>query len=269
MEFEDFWDSEVPRIGEPGSQGWRSTHESEVSVEPPPIRPRDLDTGKDGDPYARWYRAERRAEQALNLPGRARDLDPPGDDPFHMIMFDDVAPFLFPVQTPLARLQLIYAFLTFLGLPFAPPGAPTSSPSASDPHLRWPLAANDGTRVAFWPPRPTTKRIVWQTVGGTPMDAEQPRTLRSPFGCPAKSWISERGTLFAGDRWFRDVTATDLAHVDVDFTRYATRCACADRQECPCSDAADGPRSVVRAINVRFRGSPVSQGVSSRQRSAS
>ncbi|GMK55153.1 hypothetical protein CspeluHIS016_0202090 [Cutaneotrichosporon spelunceum] len=221
MEFEDFWDSEVPRLGEQGAQGWRSTHESETVVEPPPIRQRDLDTGKDGDPYARWYRAERRAEQALNLPGRARDLDPPGDDPFHMIMFEDVAPFLFPVQTPLARLQLIYAFLTFLGLPFAPPEASTSSPSASDPHLRWPIASNETMRVAFWPPRPTTKRIVWQTVGGTPMEAEQPRTLRSPFGCPAKSWMSEKGTLFATDRWFRDVTATDLLHVDVDFTRNA------------------------------------------------
>ncbi|BEI89274.1 uncharacterized protein CcaverHIS019_0206360 [Cutaneotrichosporon cavernicola] len=219
MEFEDFWDSEVPRIGEHGAQGWRSTHESEAVVEPPPIRPRNLDTGKDGDPYAQWYRAERRAEQALNLPGRARDLDPPGDDPFHMIMFEDVAPFLFPVQTPLVRLQLIYAFLTFLGLPFTPPEAPTSSPSASDPHLRWPLASNETMRAAFWPPRPTMKRIVWQTVGGTPMEAEQPRTLRSPFGCPAKSWMSERGTLFASDRWFRDVTAADLLHVDVDFTR--------------------------------------------------
>lgn len=219
MEFEDFWDSEVPRIGEQGAQGWRSTHESKTFVEPPAIRPRNLDTGKEGDPYARWYRAERRAEQSLNQPGRARDLDPAGDDPFHMIMFEDVAPFLFPVQTPLARLQLIYAFLTFLGLPFVPPDAPTSSPSTSDPHLLWPLASNGAMRVAFWPPRPTTKRIVWQTVGGTPMDAEQPRTLQSPFGCPAKSWMSERGTLFASDKWFRDVTAMDLHHVDVEFAR--------------------------------------------------
>lgn len=219
MEFEDFWDSEAPRIGEQGAQGWRSTHESETSVEAPAFRPRGTDVESHGDPYARWYRAERRAEQALSLPGRARDLDPPGDDPFHMVMFEDVAPFLFPVQTPLARLQLIYAFLTFLGLPFAPPEAPTSSPSASDPHLRWSLTQNQAMRTAFWPPRPTGRRIVWQTVGGAPMDAEQPRTLQSPFGCPAKSWMSGRVTLFSDDKWFRDVNAVDLRHVDVEFAR--------------------------------------------------
>lgn len=219
MEFEDFWDSEAPRIGEEGAKGWSSTHESETLVEAPLSRPKDIDTDTSGDPYARWYRAERRAEQSLALPGRARDLDPPGDDPFHMIMFEDVAPFLLPIQTPLARLQLIYAFLTFLGLPFAPPEAPTSAPSASDPHLRWSLTQNEATRAAFWPPRPTSKRIVWQTVGGAPMDAEQPRTLQSPFDCPVKSWMSNRSTQFANDRWFRDINAADVGHVDVEFAR--------------------------------------------------
>lgn len=219
MEFEDFWDSEAPRIGEEGAQGWQSTHASATQVEAPTWKPRDVDPNNGGDPYARWYQAERRDERLLGMPGRARDLDAPDSDPFHMVMFDDVAPFLFPIQTPMARLQLIYAFLTLIGLPFAPPEAPTSSPSASDPHLRWALAQNEAMRAAFWPPRPSGKRIVWQTVGGAPMDAEQPRTLKSPFGCPVKSWMSDRGTLLAGDKWFRDVSAIDLRHVDVDFAR--------------------------------------------------
>lgn len=51
------------------------------------------------------------------------------------------------------------------------------------------------------------------------MEAEAPRAMSSPFGCPIKSWISSRDSLFAGSHWFRDVTALDLAHVDIDLTR--------------------------------------------------
>lgn len=218
QEFEDFWDSEIPRIGEDGGKGWKEMHASPEEASFLRSSAPHLFTQAD-NPHERWLEAERQAEKALTLPGRARDLDAPDDDPFHVVLFEDVEPFLFPVQTPSARLQLIYAFFNFLGLPFLPPDVPTSSPASTDPHLRWTLIQNEGLRAAFWPPRPSLKRIAWQTVGGEPMEVEARRALESPFGCPVKSWMSSRDTLFAGQLWFRDLTSLDLAHVDVDLAR--------------------------------------------------
>lgn len=218
QEFEDFWDSEIPRIGEKGGKGWKEMHASleETSI------PRSIGPDFSSDTlnlHERWLEAERQAEKTFSLPGRARDLDAPDDDPFHVILFEDVSQFLFPVQSPMARLQLIFAFLNFLGLPFTPPDVPTTSPASTDPQLRWNIAQNEQLRAAFWPPRPSVKRIAWQTVGGEPMEAEAPRAMASPFACPVKSWMSSRDSLFAGSHWFRDMTTLDLAHVDVDLAR--------------------------------------------------
>lgn len=218
QEFEDFWDSEIPRIGEAGGKGWKEMHASLEEASIPRSTAPDFSSSVI-NPHERWLEAERHAETALSLPGRARDLDAADDDPFHVILFEDVAPFLFPVQSPMARLQLIFAFLNFLGLPFTPPDVPTTSPASTDPQLRWTIANNEGLRAAFWPPRPSVKRVAWQTVGGEPMEAEAPRAMSSPFGCPVKSWMSSRDSLFAGSHWFRDVNALDLAHVDIELTR--------------------------------------------------
>lgn len=218
QEFEDFWDSEIPRIGEPGGKGWKEMHASLEEASFPISTAPDF-TSDASVPHERWLESERQAEKAFSLPGRARDLGAPDDDPFHVILFEDVLPFLFPVQSPIARLQLIFAFLNFLGLPFTPPDVPTSSPASTDPQLRWTVAQNEGLRAAFWPPRPGVKRIAWQTVGGEPMEAEAPRFMSSAFSSPVKSWLSSRDSLFAGSHWFRDLTALDVAHVDVDLAR--------------------------------------------------
>ena len=217
-EFEDFWDSEAPRLGEPDAQGWAAAHSSRTPVKlfSNPVPEPYVSTSS--DPYARWLEAEKHAHKSFKLPGRVTDLDTPDDDPFHFVIFSDVRPFLFPIQTPGARLQLIYAFFSFLGLPFSPPDVPTSSASSTDPHLRWSIGENDMLRASFWPPKPSTKRLMWQTVGGEPMEPEQPRALGSPFACPVKSWMADRGTLFA-HHWFRDIDRVDLEHVNVDYAR--------------------------------------------------
>lgn len=218
MEFEDFWDSEVARVGEDGGQGWKAAISSSAPDSIPTSSASEIPPSEAADPYIRWLDAERNADRVFTLPGRATDLDAPDDDPCHVVLYSDIAPLLFAIQTPGARLQLIYAFFTFLGLPFSPPDVPTSSAAATDPHLRWTLSQNATLRAAFWPPKQTVKRIAWQTVGGEPMEPEQKPTLASPFGSPVKSWMSQRGTLFAS-KWFRDLEIADLGHVNVPFTR--------------------------------------------------
>lgn len=217
-QFETFWDTEAPRIGESGSVGWRNTP---PGTPPPPSRPAPSFAHTSSDPFERWLEAEMSAEQAYALPGRVRDLDPATeDDPFHVIVFSDISPFLFPIFTPEVRLQLIYAFLTFLGLPFTPPEVPSTSPANADPHLRWTLVENRSARQAFWPPKQSIKRIAWQTVGGEPMEPERKRGMDDPFGCPVKCWAQDRETLFGRKgAWYRDVEALDLQAIDVELVR--------------------------------------------------
>jgi len=173
------------------------------------------------DSFERWLQAERHADRLCAMPGRATDLGLDSeDDPYRVILFSDIRPFLFPVQAPEVRLQLIYAFLNFLGLPFTPPDVPTTTPAAADPHLQWTLAYNDALRSAFWPFRANTKQLVWQTVGGEPMEPEHSRPLENPFSCPIKSWPQERSTMFSDSgRWFRDLENADLQHVDVSLVK--------------------------------------------------
>lgn len=217
-EFETFWDTEAPRIGEPGSVGWRNTP---AGTPPPPSRPAPSFAHTSFDPFERWFEAEISAEKAYALPGRVRDLDPAiEDDPFHVIVFSDISPFLFPIFTPEVRLQLIYAFLTFLGLPFTPPEVPSASPANADPHLCWALVENRSARQAFWPPKQGTKKIAWQTVGGEPMEPERMRGMDDPFGCPVKCWAQNRETMFGRKGiWYRDVGALDLQAIDVELVR--------------------------------------------------
>ncbi|WVF70250.1 hypothetical protein IAT40_005039 [Kwoniella sp. CBS 6097] len=217
-EFEDFWESEAPRIGDSGALGWRR---SGSSINPPPSRSAGSLQHSSEDPFERWLEAEVHAEKAYARPGRATDLDSETeDDPYHIILFADIQPFLFAVTIPEVRLQLIYAFLAFLGLPFAPPGVPSSSAANNDPHLQWSLANNEHARRAFWPPKHALKKIPWQTVGGEPMEPERGRGLDNPFGSRVKCWTQDRGTLLGKQSsWFTDLDAIDISAVNVDLVR--------------------------------------------------
>jgi len=218
VQFETFWDSEMPRIGEKRARGWRnsSSASSPQVPESTPLVKHVLD-----NPFERWLEAERHVEHCRALPGRATDLDDAEeDDPFQVVLFSDLQAFMFPVRTPEVRLQLIYAFVNFLGLPFTPPDIPTSSASLSDSHLQWMLASNSALRSSFWPPRLGVKQLAWQTVGGEPMEQEQKRALQNPFTCPIKSWSQGRSTLFSqSSKWFRDLDSLDVQHLDVNLVR--------------------------------------------------
>ncbi|WWD09643.1 hypothetical protein V865_007771 [Kwoniella europaea PYCC6329] len=213
-EFEGFWDTEAPRIGESGSKGWKNTAPSAV----PSAQVLKPLKHSSENPYEKWLEAELHAESNYSMPGRATDLNEEvEDDPYHTILFSDIRPFLFRINSPEVRLQLIYAFLTFLGLPFTPPDVPSSSPATNDPHLQWTLAHNPAKRNSFWPPRQSSKRLPWQTIGGEPMDPARTRGLDDPFESPVKCWLQNRSTILGRKgRWFTDLNPIDIAILDVD-----------------------------------------------------
>ena len=118
-EFQDFWESEVPRFGEPDAQGWQQfVHSGEEAVAPEPHRyTHQAEDSRDS--YKAWANAERSQGQEARVPARTMD-EGTEHDPFRVVMYSDIESFLFIVPQRMIRdasRQIIDAFLVFLGLP--------------------------------------------------------------------------------------------------------------------------------------------------------
>ncbi|CCL98994.1 uncharacterized protein FIBRA_01002 [Fibroporia radiculosa] len=112
---EEFWDSEVPRIGEINAQGWDkwviSTHKPNI---PPPrttVRPPSLNA----DPFRRWEALERWSDSVHRLPSRSVH-DFADIDPYSVVLFSDIRPLLVRIASPDAKCALRFIWLSFLGL---------------------------------------------------------------------------------------------------------------------------------------------------------
>ncbi|OTA06519.1 hypothetical protein A9Z42_0072590 [Trichoderma parareesei] len=116
--FEEFWESEVPRIGDAGAKGWRHYVESGGdgdAAEPQRAAPTTPSSSR--DVYKAWGHLEHSRSQAAKLPARTMD-DGTDDDPFRVVIFSDIKPFLFLIPTSVlseVSPQLIDAFLLFCG----------------------------------------------------------------------------------------------------------------------------------------------------------
>lgn len=121
--FKDFWESECARVGEAGAKGWRNFDLEELAEAPysteNPVLPL-LDTR---DAYKAWSDLENRRSGSATLPARTLD-EGVEDDPFRIVMFSDLEPFLllWPLniieQTGL-KASILDAFLLFCRLPAA------------------------------------------------------------------------------------------------------------------------------------------------------
>ncbi|EGE85644.1 hypothetical protein BDDG_08589 [Blastomyces dermatitidis ATCC 18188] len=108
--FCEFWDSEIPRIGEIGAKGW----DSGASAAPDP---KSDPTSREIDQrsiFESWEQSERWKIRHSRLPARSLD-DVQEDDPYRVILSSDISDFLIPFShTPDL---LIGAFMMFCGLP--------------------------------------------------------------------------------------------------------------------------------------------------------
>lgn len=124
--FTEFWESEVARIGDVGSKGWRSR--SSLPVEPKAFTPRSQLNPK--SIFATWPVCER--ERILNARIPARSLDESDDDdPYRVIISSDFEEFLPLMWEVNSTDGLVDAFLYFCGLP------PLTSPSNIGTTSRW------------------------------------------------------------------------------------------------------------------------------------
>ncbi|KAL5534334.1 hypothetical protein ACEPAG_796 [Sanghuangporus baumii] len=117
---EEFWESEVPRIGEAGAKGWRAWRTSEDIAPTTKLRP--IGKSESSDPFAIWHFKEAESDRCLIFPSRmssgSNDIpnEDGDDDPYAAVLFSDIRPFLVDLRTAKGRDKLRLVWLSYLGL---------------------------------------------------------------------------------------------------------------------------------------------------------
>lgn len=111
---EEFWESEIPRIGEENAHGWarNGPHRGEL---PPPRVDKPLSCCSSESLLKSWHDHEHVRFLEARQPARTID-DTVEDDPYRVVLFSDIAPFLLPLP-PASQRRLISALLAFCQLP--------------------------------------------------------------------------------------------------------------------------------------------------------
>ncbi|KAI2626676.1 DUF1740-domain-containing protein [Hypoxylon sp. NC1633] len=118
--FLNFWETEVPRIGEEAAQGWAAFERSGGTIEPPEPKTSDVSispTTRDG--FKAWSIVEQHRSRAATNPARTLD-DGAEDDPYRVVMFADIQDLILYLPTkdiPHIQNLLLDAFLMFCQLP--------------------------------------------------------------------------------------------------------------------------------------------------------
>lgn len=183
---EEFWESEAPRLGEPGAQGWASWIASgRPDCAPANSRSRapSVDSG-DTDPYRRWSAEELRSDKDNFLPSRSVD---DVDDPYATILFSDIRPLLCNLTSQKTKHAFRLIWISFLGLHipgFAASLSPRPSESMDD---RWAYDAfaNEHKLNAILPRDNKRHLITADSIAGVLVGRE--RAYSSEFG-PVKNW---------------------------------------------------------------------------------
>ena len=147
--FKEFWESELPRIGEDGACGWRHFSENSQPAEPAAILVDETHDSLDNrDLFRSWANAERLRTTASLVPGRMMD-EVVEDDPFRVILFSDIEELLVPLpaQSEPLRRSLLNAYLLFCHQPPLSTSDKEISAILVDPFIKGELLDADPTWV--------------------------------------------------------------------------------------------------------------------------
>ncbi|CAM1505452.1 Fc.00g110890.m01.CDS01 [Cosmosporella sp. VM-42] len=118
--FQEFWESEVPRIGDTDAQGWRKFNDDNLLGDAPEtVRDRGDPSTQSRDDYKSWANIERSRAEKANVPARTMD-DGTEDDPFRVVMLLDFVQWVFQMPTnllPMLVPEIVDAFLIFSRFP--------------------------------------------------------------------------------------------------------------------------------------------------------
>lgn len=217
---EQFWESEVSRLGEPNSKCWSSWvslgHSEPVPHPDAPFILRANPSTPSLDPYARWWQNETWTDQVSKIPARSADEDPEVD-PYSMILFSDIRPLLLILQSEEAKNAFRLIWLSFLGLSIPGLSASLLKGNWDD---RW--CAKHLTSPSFLSsifPSSAQTRIIADSQAGVLIGREKEYTCG--FG-PVKNWsfgilgpLESFGTHTKHGLW----TKEDVKDVDGVFVR--------------------------------------------------
>ncbi|OQD74579.1 hypothetical protein PENDEC_c010G06885 [Penicillium decumbens] len=189
--FAEFWESEVPRIGEVGATGWRNTASSDVD----PVTHSYETEVNSADLLTSWTEAERERYLDCRLPSRSIDEFKSGiNDPYTVVLFSDLQHIL-PFFWELNNLdELIDSFLYFCHLPHltVPQNVPTTRLWSGDDFVRNEFVDNAQTDLSPW--------IASQE--------DNSQFSKSPFSFPVPNFIHSTNTMFAAtEKWFSSFQA--------------------------------------------------------------
>jgi len=179
---EEFWDSEHLRLGEVDAAGWDHWYSSAQQTPPPPSRLAPTVSIPDLDAYRQWAREEVEFGRQSLLPTRS---DSDSADPYSTILFTDIRPLLFPIETAQEKHEFRLAWLHFLGLQL--PGFAFTASQEVDWDDRWNLdfVGQPSFLNLFFPKDANPKPSLPDSVAGALVGKEQ--TYSVPFP-PVKSW---------------------------------------------------------------------------------
>ncbi|KAF8575509.1 hypothetical protein K439DRAFT_1398173 [Ramaria rubella] len=216
---EEFWEAEIPRMGESGARGWDVwIREGKPQAEslPSPTQPSIMDVDVVIDPYTQWATDEARLDASCSMPKHADDA---GEDPYATILFSDIRPLLIDITTFEAKHALRVAWLGFLGLHI-----PGFAASLSGDVMRrddiWSYAHL--TRPSYlgrlFPQQGKGKERMWDSYAGTIIARE--KSYGPIFGC-VKEWglgvfAPLEGLRMGEGRLWEDV---DVSDIDGDLVR--------------------------------------------------
>ncbi|PGH04703.1 hypothetical protein GX51_03370 [Blastomyces parvus] len=208
--FCEFWDSEIPRIGEIGAKGWDSGGSAAPDPKSDPTS-REIDQGSI---FESWEQSERLKSLHSRLPARALD-DVQEDDPYRVILSSDISDFLIPFSH--APDLLIGAFMMFCGLP--------------------PLASSGNSDILIqWRSDPFIRNSLLDDIDGQSSRwfsdmfyGRQDSTQNQPNAFPLPTFSNNSDTLFANETWFSELRTwqstylNDHSPLDGEWIRRALR----------------------------------------------
>ncbi|KAL4939411.1 hypothetical protein BDV06DRAFT_225061 [Aspergillus oleicola] len=151
--FADFWDSEIPRIGELGAKGWKNSNAT--LFDPRIFEPQFHLNSK--SVLASWTACEQ--ERIINAQLPARSLDEPEDDPYRVILATDLQQVLSLVSLPTSTSEVVDSFLYFCQLPpsLTVSNYRTTGRWVGDSFLRNDVSAIAYTKLDDWLPVSSSK----------------------------------------------------------------------------------------------------------------
>ncbi|KAL4932042.1 uncharacterized protein BDV17DRAFT_254797 [Aspergillus undulatus] len=186
--FADFWDSEVPRIGELGAKGWRNSNatlfDPKVFESKFQLTPKSM--------LASWTACEQECMLNAQLP--ARSLDEPEDDPYRVVLATDLREVISLAWLPNSTSALVDGFLCFCQLSpiITFNNCRGTGRWMGDSFLQNYLSAVSYTKLDDWLPRFSNKA----------------ETILSPTSFSHQQFVHNFGTYFANpETWFHSFSS--------------------------------------------------------------